>query len=252
MPQVKRVLIPDETFDGEAIRTALQTLMGFIKDEPTIQQCLLYVPGKANLQGTTLAAILDDTFSKKLLKNQDVPIGTASLKLETDKTLKSYTKADAALVVYADQKMMDKVDSNKALKFVICVPHMPDAVDGWKRTWNPTTPGGSEPDVDLIRNKVVEAALLSMTERVNLGQQILGPSDDEAVKDAFRILRAHRQAEDPSNIRAWCIKHGWQPKAADQAKKYANQAFNLKSKPSNFGKHWAQDIYARWVSAANQ
>lgn len=250
MPQVKRVLIPDETFDGEAIRTALQTLMGFIKDEPTLRQCLLYIPGKASLQGTTLENILGSKLSKQLRDNHDIAFGTASLRVETDRSFKSYTKADAVLVVYADQKMMDKVDSNKTLKFIVCVPHISDAVDGWQRTWNPITPGDSQQDVDLIGNKVVEAALVSITERINLGNQIIGPLDEDAVKDAFRVLRAHRQTEDPANIRAWCIKHGWHPKAADEAAKHATKAFGLVSKPSSYGKHWASDIYERWVKAS--
>lgn len=250
MQQVKRVLIPDETFDGEAIRTAFQVLLGVIEDDSSIKNCLLYVPGKANLQGTTLENILRSKPSKQLRDNHAVALGTASLTLETDKTLKSYTKADAALVVYADQKMMDKVDSNKSLKLVICVPHIPDAVDAWKRTWNPITPGSNQQEMDLISNKVVEAALVSITARINLGHQTIGPLDEDAVKDAFRILRAHRQTEDPANIRAWCIKHGWHAKAADEAVKHATKTFGLASGPSSYGKHWASDIYEKWVKAA--
>lgn len=250
--QVKRVLIPDETSSGEAIRTALQVLIRAVEDDPSIKNCLLYIPVKGNLQGTTLESILGSKLSRQLRDNQVIPIRTASLKLETDVAFKSYTKADAVLVVYADQKMMDKVDSNKSLKLVICVPHIPDAVDNWKRTWNPITPGGNQQDEDLISNKVVEAALASITQHINLANLVLGKLDEETVKDAFRILRAHRQKEDPTNIRAWCIKHGWQPKAADEAAKHATKAFNLASKPSSYGTHWAPDIYERWAKAANR
>jgi hypothetical protein len=44
---------------------------------------------------------------------------------------------DAVIAVYADQRMMDAIDSNQSLKAVVCVPHLADAVDSWKRTWNP-------------------------------------------------------------------------------------------------------------------
>lgn len=249
---IKRVLIPDTTFDGEAIRTAFQALIGVIESDPTIRQCVLYAQVKENLRFTTLEQALGEKPSKALRENKQVRLGEGVLRLETDRTFKSYTPCDAVIVVYADQKMMDKVDSNRAPKLVICVPHLPDAVDSWKHTWNPITPGSKQQDVDLISNKVVEAALASMTHRINLSQQILGPLDQEAVKDAFRILRAHRQTEDPSNIRAWCIKHGWHAKAADEAVKYATKAFGLRSKPSGFGSHWAANIYEQWAKAASK
>lgn len=248
---VKRVLIPDTTFDGEAILTAFQALLGVIESDPAIRQCVLYVPVKENLRFTTLEQALGEKTSKALRENKQVRLGEGVLRLETDRTFKSYTPCDTVIVVYADQKMMDKVDSNRAPKLVICVPHLPDAVDSWKHTWNPITPDGKQQDVDLIGNKVVEAALASITQHINLGNQVLRSSDEEAVKDAFRILRAHRQTEDPANIRAWCIKHGWHAKAADEAVKHATKAFGLRSKPNGFGSHWAANIYEQWAEIAS-
>lgn len=194
--------------------------------------------------------MLGGKFSKLLSDGKEVRLGEGVLRLETIRTFKSYTPGDAVLVVYADQNMMDAVDSNRSLRAVICVPHLPDAVDDWKRTWNPISPGSKQEEVRLIGNPVVEAALASMTGRINLSHRVLHPSDTETVKGAFRILRAHRQTEEPANIRAWCIKHGWHAGAADEAMKYAAKAFALRSKPSVQGAHWASNIYEQWVKTA--
>lgn len=247
----KRILIPDTTFDGSAIRTALQCLAGVIAEDAGIRRCLLFIPTKGSIQSTTLELVLGSKASKLLNDGKAVRIGEGALRLETIRTFKSYTPGDAIITVYADQKMMDAIDSNRYLKAVICVPHLPEAVDDWKRTWNPLLPGGKQEEVRLIGNPVVEAALASMTARINLSHRILHSSDTEAVKDAFRILRAHRQTEDPANIRAWCIKHGWHAGAADEAMKYAAKAFALRSKPNVQGSHWASDIYEKWVKAAS-
>jgi hypothetical protein len=243
-------LIPDATFDGSAIRTALQCLVGLMAEDAGIRRCLLFIPTKGNIQSTTLEEVLGEKFSKLLSDGKDVRLGEGALRLETFRTFQSYTSGDAVVVVYADQKMMDAVDSNRSLKAVICVPHLPDAVEDWKRTWNPISPGSKHEEVRLIGNPVVEAALASMTGRINLSYRVLHPSDTEAVKDAFRILRAHRQTEEPANIRAWCIKHGWHAGAADEAMKYAAKAFALRSKPSVQGTRWAADIYDQWVRTA--
>lgn len=50
----KRVLIPDATFDGSAIRTALQCLAGLMAEDAGIKRCLLFIPTKGNIQSTTL------------------------------------------------------------------------------------------------------------------------------------------------------------------------------------------------------
>lgn len=249
---IRRVFIPDDKFDGAAIKTALQLLAGLANDDKSIKECVLFIPAKANLQHTTLSAVLGENATQMLNSGKPVRLGTCSLRLETTRSFKSYTRADVVLVVYADQRMMDAVDSNGSFKTVICVPHAPDAVEEWERTWSPIVRGQQQTATALIENPVVEAALESITSRINLANRILNPRDEEAVKDAFRILRAHNQIEDPKNIRAWCIKNGWDSEGADEALKHATKAFNLKSKPSQYGQHWADSIYVQWKSRAGK
>jgi hypothetical protein len=219
-------------------------------EDAGVRRCLLFIAAKGSIQSTTLEQVLGSKVSKILSDGKEVRLGEGTLRLETIRTFRPYAPGDAVIAIYANQKMMDVIDSNRSLKATICVPHLPEAVGDWKRTWNPVLPGGTQEEVRLIGNPIVEAALASMTGRINLGHKVLHPSDTEAVKDAFRILRAHRQTEDPENIRAWCIKHGWHAGAADEAMKYAAKAFALRSKPSVQGTHWASDIYKQWEKKA--
>jgi len=245
--EIKRILIPDENYDGAAINTALQLLGGLIAQDDDIRECVLLIPVKANIQGTTLSAVLGDNVSKALHKGQSLKLGTGNLRLETSRSFSRLTKGHAILVVYANQKMMDVVDSNNNFKHVISVPESYEDVKEWARTWSPIVPGEEPNETRIIDNKVIEAALKSITSSINLSNRILNPRDKEAVNDAFRILKANSQYEDPVNIRAWCIKNGWDSKGADEAMKLANKAFSLKSKPSKYGHHWADNVYQKWL-----
>lgn len=249
--KTSRILIPDEDFDGTAIKTAFQRLGNITAEDTTIKDCILFVPAKANLQKTTLSAILGENSSNALSNGNSLKFGSFSLRAKTKRSFKNYCDGDAVLAVYADQKMMDSVDSNGNFKVIVCVPLKPDAVDQWVRTWNLETTGEQGTVKNLISNQVIEAALISIISRINLANRILNPRDAEAVKDAFRILRAHNQTEDPKNIRAWCIKHDCDSEVADEVMKYATKAFKLKLKPTKYGEHWVQNIYEEWVKKSN-
>ena len=247
-----RILVPDDNFDGAAIRKALQILNHLSVENSGIRECILLIPIKGNLRHTTLEQVLGEKVSKDLAGGKTVMLGKCKLSLETERTYKNYAACDAVVVVYANQKLMDAVDSARGLHLIISVPEMEDSVSKWIKTWSPLIPGRETPQDEIVDNPIVRAALESITSRINLGNRILNPRDKEAVEDAFRILRANDQSTDSGNIRAWCIRNGWDPKGADEAEKYAVKAFGLKSKPSAFGSQWADDIYSKWVKKAQE
>ncbi len=246
MTTPQRILITDDSHDGRGIKRAFQELAGHIERNNDIRECILCVPAKGNIQGTTLTGVLGEKVSKLLAKNETIQYGSGSIRLETMRSLKPYNRADAILVVYADNKMMDVVDDNKYAKLIIAVPFINEDIAEWKRTWNPSTTNGNSDDDKLIQDSMVEAALIAMTKIINLGNNCLNPRDEEAVKDAFRILRTHGHNEAPNNIRAWCIRNGWPAKAADDAMKQASKVFSLRSKPNIKRTIFADDIYEKW------
>lgn len=42
--ETKRVLVPDDHHDGEAIRTALRYLIDAVEGDYNVRRCILYVP----------------------------------------------------------------------------------------------------------------------------------------------------------------------------------------------------------------
>jgi hypothetical protein len=245
------MLFPYELGSDDAIVASLETLKKGIEGDAAIRDCLLYVPVKKHLRGSTLAARLGQPYADELHNGNALEVGAGRLRAITDAAFKSYTKADAMVVIYADQKMMDKVDANQSLKLVICAPHGPGAVDGWISSWDPVTPGKGHQRGGGLENSVVEAALEAMTRRINLSNSVLGAADKLHVKETFRILRAHEQVDDAARIRAWCVGHGWHPSAADEAKALAQRIFGLAGKPSLAAMAHADAQYEKWVKEAS-
>lgn len=247
------ILIPGNPNDQETILLGFQCLNKLAEDNPDIQDCVLFVATKANMNHTSLSMVLGESSTKSLDKGHTKSFRNFRIRLETLRTMRGYTQADAVLAVYADPKMMDVLDTNKGLKAIVAIPYAPSAIDEWKHTWNPSTPSDTSDtseQTQLIQDPVVEKALSSLTTRVNLGHASLHPLDQEATKDAFRILRSHKHYEEPSNIRAWCIRNGWNPKAATEVAAHAQKAFALRSKPKGVGAHWASNIYEIWNTSS--
>ncbi len=254
--ETKRVLIPDDGFEGVAIGSSLQLILGRMTEGKGIKDCIIMVPSKGHLQNTVLSKVLRMAFRDKgaqaLIKAGQLCLQEGKFQIETVRTIKSYSRADAIIVVYADQEMMDKVDSNKNFQIVIAIPCLEESIADWKRTWSPLMVGEKQgSQASLISNPVLEEALETLTFLANLSNSVLTSTDKDATIEVFRILRANNQSEELKNIRAWCIKNGWNSKAADEVVKHAAKAFGLKSKPQN-KRLLAPDIYQQWVDASRK
>lgn len=240
------VLKPNER---EAIKNGFELMADVVAQDQSIRDWILLVPQLGSLQHTSLSAVLGDALTKALQNGQQLTLNGVTVRLETTRTLRSYTQADAVVAIYSDQRMMDLLDSNRGLRVIVAIPSQEGDIDSWIRTWSPIIPGRSIVADPLIQDSVVVAALKSLTARVNLSNRILNPSDAEATIGAFRVLRANDHSVDPAMIRAWCIRNGWDPAGADEAMKHATKAFNSKSRAKLRDTHWAPDIYQQWKTS---
>ena len=246
----KRFVFPWEIGADAAIDAALQSLKECIEADADIRECLLYVPTKMQLKHSTLSTRLGNDDAAELYKGNPLRFGPATLRATTHLTFKAYARADAILVIYADQGMMDKVDTNKSLRLVICAPHASGAVEGWINSWKPTMPAGGHRGSRGLTDPVVEAALRGLTLRINRNNGVLGASDKASVKEVFLILRAKGHTEDPEAVRACCIGHEWLPGAANEAMVLAGRAFDRATKPSLASIENADARYEQWVKAS--
>jgi hypothetical protein len=84
----------------------------------------------------------------------------------------------------------------------------------------------------LISDPVVEAALESLTCRINLANSVLVARDEEHVKEYLRILKVNGHSLNAEKIKSWAVRNDWPIKAADKLKKLADKMEKQKSKPN--------------------
>jgi hypothetical protein len=193
--------------------------------------------------------VIGEKFAKAIRSGKSVRfIGDCRVRLETPSTLKRTNEIQGLLAFYADKKMLDAVDAVSEARLTVVVPWtMDDDIASWRKTWNPTIVGEDEkPAERIVENPVVAAALSSLTVRVNLSTGILHPSDHAAATDLFHILKKNKVPFVPGDVRAWCVRSGWQPKFADDVQRVAEQALRSKSTPRGTGSSWAANIFEQW------
>ncbi|QWT44898.1 hypothetical protein [Azospira inquinata] len=246
-----RVLIPGDDQSEEVIALAFGYADEICKlSQGKVQEAILFVPGKDSVKYTTLTSALGERNAKKLHGGGVVALPSGvPMRLESIRTLRWVTKPSVLISIYSDQKMLDQVDSIKNLFGIVAVPHVPEALEGWQKTWSPTVHGVPKQSAQtLISDPIVEQALRSLTHGINLSHSLLNPRDKEHADRTLRILRANDHVEKPENLRAWAIKNGWHPKAADEFEKLAIKVLSLKSKPRLQDLDVAKRTYDYWCS----
>lgn len=246
-----RVLIPGDTQSEEDIFLAINYANKICElKQGEVQEAILFVPGKENIKHTTISTAIGEKDAKKLRDGGVIFLPTGiPMHLETIRTLKWISKPSVLISVYSDQKMLDQVDSKNNLVGIIAVPHTPDALVQWERTWSPIVHGKTNLSTpNLINDPIIKQALVSITRSINLSHVVLHPLDKDHADNTLRILRVHGHSDSPQNIRSWAIKNGWQPKAADELEKLAHKIFSLKTKPRLKDPEVAQRKYDYWCS----
>lgn len=246
-----RVLVPDDDQSTEAILTAIQYAEEICKlKKDAIEEVILFVPTKQQLKHTDLAVVLGDKLSKTLHDGGTVSMPSGvPMRAETIKTLRWGSKNCVILSVYSDQKMLDQVDALSKLVGIVAIPHAPNALAEWKRTWSPTVHGqAKQVEQTLISDPIFEQALLSLTQSINLSHALLNPRDKESADRTLRILRIKGHTQAAQNIRSWAIKNRWNPKAADELEGLSEKIGALKSKPRIQRPEDAETTYQYWCS----
>jgi len=245
-----RILVPGDDLDNGAIGNAIAIVNELCQQRKEVHDVILFVPSKQNILNTSLTTVLGESVAKRLYKGESVRLPCGKyLRLETIRTFKREFNKSIVVAIYSDEKMMDQVDPMSTLLAIVAVPHMHGALDNWKLTWSPLVFGEHQPDDKaLLNDSLVESALSSLTNTINLSHTILNPRDKEHVENTVRILRKNNHTEDSSSVRAWAVKNGWHPKTADEFKAIWDRIYSLKNKPKIADLDTAKRRYEHWKS----
>lgn len=217
------------------------------------RSALLAVPVKSNLQGDIIS-VIGDTAEKRLRKGEMVTVkSTVQLSLLTERQT-IYSWNGPILAIYPTKKLLDKIDGLKEVTDVLVIPWTLEEVQYWIDTWSAielgTTPKATTSKI--ISNPIVEAALKSLTHRVNLSTGIIHPSDRSATIGLFRHLHNAGISYDPTEVRAWLLSQGgWNPKGADDVMKIAVDILTGKRLHGGHDS-WGDNILEIWEDNAKK
>jgi len=244
MPKnTERFIVPPEFGEGGPILEALRLIYTINQKSNLSGEITLYIPTKSQLDGTHIDASLGTKVCKFLKNGQNVKVeGGLSLKCETIRSLKEYSRAEIILCVYPNKKMLDKIDSINGLKVAVVVPWYMDDLDEWKKTWNPIILGEEHRETeDLIDNPVVEEAMKMLTKIVNLSTGLSNPRDKRETVELLRILRNKGELFDPDSLKACALRNDWKPQGAEELRSCAQAIIERKPLRGN-KKAWSSNI----------
>lgn len=140
--------------------------------------------------------------------------------------------------------MLNLIDNIKNSPALVIVPCGMDAdIEKWKKTWNPQIPGQQQTTPEeLIDNYVIEEALKTLTNTVNLSTGLSHPRDKDKAVELFHILIENNELYDPDSIRAWALRNGWMPSGADQLKNVAQAILDGKRLRRSDIPVWRKDL----------
>jgi hypothetical protein len=247
--QTIRLVIPIDSGDPSAWSFAIGYAEAIGQQaQPAAKEYILLTHGKQQLKHTSLTGHMGETAAKALIANRTVglPQG-AQLRHATLQTLGGYARGAVIVAYYADDKMLEKLDGIDGLVGIVAVPDLSDDIDQWVARWNPAVHGqAASAPTALIADPVVEKALASLSNWINLSHGIMNPRDKEHADETLRILRAKGHTFEPDKMKSWAIKNGWKPGAADELATLAARIGALKSKPSLSAYHDPNGRYDRW------
>jgi hypothetical protein len=221
MADIKRYVFSTDVPEKEAIAGAFKLCGEILKKMKEPAEVVIFIPQNGSFSDN-LQEVLGEKMSKQLLKDGSISTQDGGgLRLETHRTFTDWKKPGSIIIgVYVTEEMLDQVDRVKNASAVIIVPwHMND-LKVWMKTWNPELNGKerAQPGA-LINNPIVEQALNSIAIAPPTG--ILHPSDRKTAIERFRKLKKDGIAFDSDDIKAWALRHHWDPSAANELRTIA-------------------------------
>lgn len=237
--------------DKDSLVKGFKWLVGLCSSGPLLCKALIAIPVKKSILSGVISQVIGKQGVKSLAMGNKVKFCVNNKTLEISLLIEKqniYEWKGPILAVYPNKKLLDKIDGLYGVTHVLIVPWSREEVEFWINRWsacdldNPSSPRRRE----ILSNKVVEEALKSLTNTVNLSTGISHPNDREKAINLFMRLKQAGEIFNPEEIRDWLIaESGWNPQYADGVKDVAEKVLEG-HRFRKIGKWWKDDIVEYW------
>jgi len=248
MSEKKSYFIRAEGPDHDAVEKAFRWLLENSKPKGFLAIALV-----GNLTGV-IGDVLGERIVKALREEGRVVISGIEIVLVTSRKIIYDGENAPLLAIYPRGKYLDELDSIPNVSAMLVVPYIMKEIELWIKARSASELGVAQPpkELPLVSNKVVEAALRSLTARVNMSTGIAHPTDREATIQALMILKDAGETFVPDEIKAWLIsKGGWRATDAQEVAEVAQKV--LEGRRLRYGSPaWVPNILEIWQEEARE
>jgi hypothetical protein len=230
--------------DDDAVRDGFAWLLRSAVEGGS-SRAAVFVSGLRQLE--SLGRAIGTDAADGLHKDREVRLDGVVIEALTARKLPSSFEEGPILAVWVDDEQLDKLDGLRA-PGLCAIPWAHGDIDGWRAAWDPidVRTGQNVGLEEAIENPVVVRAMESLTTSVNLSTGLGHPSDKESAIGMFRILTAEGEPFEPDQIRAWAVRHGWQPRHARDLAVLAEKFKAGKQVRGGKRKMWRDDVIEIW------
>ena len=211
-----------------------------------------------NLDGV-ISRVLDRDLVKRLMRDKSVYVSYErahlTLCLLTDRSDPYSPHEGPALLLYPNTRLLEKIDDRYAITDVLVIPWIMEDIEEWIQIWNAQELGKEDNrrSESEFSDLVVEAALKSLTNRVNLSTGLGHPLDRDAAIWLFRKLKQANIKYSPIEIKGWLVRHGWRSEYANDVKEVAAKILSGKRlRTHSRGEPWVKHIVEIWREEASK
>lgn len=251
-------LLPENQEHAKAVKEGFQWLLKNTRSND-MNECLIIIPSLNSLKYESDSAhkgieSLIPGISSKLIKNKSVTINGITIKLITEKTRITYTRA-SVLAIFPAEKMLKIIDNYFTENDIFLVGWVFEDIQEWIETWNALDFSSKYEVIHKPQklNPIIIEALKSLTMSVNMSTGINHPSDYCSAVDLFRILQRESIDYDPKTIKTWLkVEEKWKEDFADDVMQIATKIKARKRIGGCKGDYWATNIFEKWKKRSEE
>lgn len=177
----------------------------------------LVVPVKAAFARTIIADYLGKTVTRCLVRDAQVTlVKQLDLRLVIPCQLSQHGENGLVVAAFLTLEDLASIDANPSLKALAFLPWTEAEGKHWMGIWSPVVWGPTDWKVaPLSLPEQVELELQHLTRQVNLSVGLGDLRDQDWALRMFQGFGVRGLKLNAEHIRGWAIKHGWQPRHAD-------------------------------------
>lgn len=199
---------------------------------------LIFAPGRANVDRNQLLA----EFVRRT--------GTA---VSTWRSSTREWSGGPVLAAWPSREKLGEIADDPRTRALCVIPWVKGEVDGWATAAKPEILGpASSPQPESSLDPVVVEGLKTLTDSVNLGNNLAGSLDHRDAVAVLRTLKDGGYRLPPDPMYSWALANGWHARGAERLRKLAAD-FEAGKRPRLKGGYpFRPDILDIWRRGAEQ